>query len=146
MDAATRTVTLLPSHAMPSTAFDAENVRVVPAVIFEIPLGTSNLARNGILMSDAIEDLQVEFWASGTPVDDPVDDLGSPINGIDASTIQRVRITVVSAATQNDTGSTKKFGGGARPAIANRAAGAADSIQRRVFSGNVRPRNISVLP
>ncbi|MFQ5513574.1 MAG: PilW family protein [Myxococcota bacterium] len=151
LDPVTNTITLNAAHALPATPFTLANTRVVPAIIYELtaPPGggaATNLTRNGQLMSSTIDDLQVEYWAPATPTNAPVHNLNDPVNGLNPATISRVRITVVSRSTQADIGSTKKFNGGQRPVIANRAAGAADAFQRRVFAANVMPRNISTQP
>jgi hypothetical protein len=145
VDPATNTISLNPNHAMPA-AFNAANLRAVPAVVYEIQPGSTNLRRNGALMSSTVEDQQVEFWDTATPLQNPVYDLNDPLNGVSPSTVSRVRLSVVSTSTQVDTGSSKEFGGGQRPAIANRAAGPLDNLQRRVFTATVMPRNISTLP
>jgi hypothetical protein len=126
--------------------FNGASLRAVPAVVYEIPQGTTNLRRNGMLMTSTVEDLQVEFWGTATPLPNPVYDLNDAINGLNPNAVSRVRLTVVSTSTQVDTGSSKEFGGGQRPAIANRAAGPLDNLQRRVFTATVMPRNISTLP
>ena len=154
INAATNTITLVGNHPLPAAPFNVANTRAMPAIVYEIvtpppPPGgppASNLMRNGQLMSATIEDLQVEYWAPATPAGAPVHDLNDPIVGLDPSTVSRVRISVVSRATQTDVGSTKKFSGGQRPAVANRVQGAADAFHRRILVANVRPRNISTSP
>jgi prepilin-type N-terminal cleavage/methylation domain-containing protein len=126
---ATNTITLSPQHPMPGGGFS-----------------TTNLRRNGTLMSSTIEDMQLEFWAVNTPPANPVHNLNDPVVGLNPSTVSRVRVTVVSTSTQVDTGSTKTFGGGQRPAVANRVAGPQDTTQRRLFTANLMPRNISTQP
>jgi prepilin-type N-terminal cleavage/methylation domain-containing protein len=111
--------------------------RVTPAVIWEVS-GT-DLLRNGIRLSNQVEDLQVEF---GVDADGdgqlaggefPIHDL----NGSDASAILRVRLSVTGRADREDELQTS-----GRPAAANRSAGTPDGFRRRSTITSVVPRNL----
>ena len=162
IDTGSRQITVVPAHAPIPVFANPGNLRAVPAILYEVvqspapaPLGSFSLMRNGQLLSPTIEDLQVEYWADlSVPPDNDTDDLNEsqisylndPLIGIDTSRIWRVRISVVSRATQADTGSKLRFSSGARPPVANRVAGPADNFGRRVFTSTIMPRNIQVVP
>lgn len=123
---------------------------VVPAIIYEV--GTSatgggiGLTRNGMLISDEVEDLQVEFGLD-TDADDFVDVTNAaefPFDSVaelaDPSQIHSVQITVTTRHQAQDpefTGSGSNF-----VAVANRVAGATDNRRRRRFVSSVVPRNL----
>ena len=121
----------------------------VPAVIYEI--GTSatgggiGLTRNSMLISDEVEDLQVEygFDANDDGVVDITDAAEYPIDSIanmDPDLLRAVQLTVTTRHTAQDpefTGSGSNFA-----AAANRVAGATDNRRRRRFVTSVVPRNL----
>jgi prepilin-type N-terminal cleavage/methylation domain-containing protein len=112
--------------------------RVTPAVIWRVS-GT-DLLRNGIRLSNQVEDLQVEFGVDGDGDGQlgvgefPLDDL----NGSDADAIRRVRLSVTTRADRED----DKLQNFSRPAAANRDAGTPDGFRRRSTINSVIPRNL----
>jgi prepilin-type N-terminal cleavage/methylation domain-containing protein len=122
---------------------------VVPAVIYEV--GTSatgggiGLTRNGMLISDEVEDLQIVFGldADGDNLVDITDAAEFPIHSIaalDPSPLRAVQITVTTRHAAQDpefTGPGSNF-----TAVANRVAGATDNRRRRRFVTSVVPRNL----
>ncbi len=108
-----------------------------PAVIYEVT--GAGLQRNTLLFSAQVEDLPVEF---GVDVDGDGELTGGefPVHSLDGSSTDRVRtvrLTVVTRTTRDDLG----FANGGLPAIANRAAGAADTLRRRIAVTTIAPRN-----
>jgi prepilin-type N-terminal cleavage/methylation domain-containing protein len=112
--------------------------RVTPAVIWRV--SGANLLRNGIRLSNQVEDLQVEFGVDGdgdgqlAGGEFPIDDL----NGKDADAIRRVRLSVITRADRED----DKLQNSGRPAAANRDAGTPDGFRRRTTINSVIPRNL----
>jgi prepilin-type N-terminal cleavage/methylation domain-containing protein len=112
--------------------------RVTPAVIWRVS-GT-DLLRNGIRLSNQVEDLQVEF---GVDIDGDgqlgTGELGiDDLNGKDAEAILRVRLSVITRADRED----DKLQHSGRPAAANRDAGTPDGFRRRSNINSVVPRNL----
>ena len=112
--------------------------RVTPAVIWRVT-GT-DLLRNGIRLSNQVEDLQVEFGVDGDGDGQlgvgefPIHDL----NGNDAGAIRRVRLSVITRADRED----DDVQNSGRPAAANRDAGTPDGFRRRGSITSVVPRNL----
>jgi len=112
--------------------------RVTPAVIWRV--SGSDLLRNGIRLSNQVEDLQVEFGVDGDGDGQlgvgefPIHDL----NGNDASAIRRVRLSVITRADREDVNQLNS----GRPATANRDAGTPDGFRRRSSITSVIPRNL----
>jgi prepilin-type N-terminal cleavage/methylation domain-containing protein len=124
-----------------TSLFVVGNVRVAPAVIYEV--GAGGLTRNGLPISSEVEDLQVEYGVdvdadgvmeTNVSAEWPLDDLDS----VDSSRIRTVRLTVVTRTAQDDI----TYDGPGRPASANHAAGAPDGFRRRRFVASVLPRNL----
>lgn len=146
------TVTLVPAHAVPGGLFPVlGSVVAVPAIVYEVAPNSATLMRNGVVLSPSIEDLQVEYWVDSQFPDGavngsefPVYDLNVPPPGliVDLSMIRRVRISVVSRSERPAQQEGNAFARGGRPAVANRAAGAPDSLTRRRFTVAVLPRNL----
>lgn len=118
-------------------AFSLLSTRAVPAVTYEIT--TTTLRRNGLVISNFIEDLQVEF---GVDVDNngtiegaefPIHDLG----GVNRERIRMARVTLTSRTAQPDLTFT-----GSRAAAGNRNAGANDNFKRRKATADAVLRNM----
>ncbi|MGI9540003.1 MAG: PilW family protein [Miltoncostaeaceae bacterium] len=107
-----------------------------PAVVYEVT--AAGLLRNNQLFSGQVEDLQIEF---GVDSDSDGELTGGefPIHSLIADTalVRSVRLTVVTRTERDDQG----FLTDGRPAIANRSAGAADTIRRRIAVNTIAPRN-----
>jgi prepilin-type N-terminal cleavage/methylation domain-containing protein len=129
------------------------NVRVVPAIIYEV--NGTQLTRNGLMLSTAVEDLQVEYWVDNSAlgnlngvIDDatefPVDDLNNPPGAqvMDTAAIRRVRISVITVTDQNEGAVGQLNLNQQRPASANRPAGPPDAFKRRRFTTSILPRNL----
>jgi prepilin-type N-terminal cleavage/methylation domain-containing protein len=113
--------------------------RITPAVIWRVS-GT-NLLRNGVRLSNQVEDLQVEFGVDGDGDGQlvgvgefPIHDL----NGNDPGAIRRVRLSVITRAARED----NDLQNPGRPAAANRNPGAPDGFRRRGSITSVIPRNL----
>jgi prepilin-type N-terminal cleavage/methylation domain-containing protein len=110
---------------------------VVPAVIYSVA-GT-NLSRNSVVLSNHIEDLQVEFGIdadrNGTVegLEFPIDDL----NGSEYELVRIVRVHITARNARAEVGFAGQF-----PAVANRVAGAADNFKRRRITGDAILRNL----
>ncbi len=126
-----------------------ERTVVVPAVIYEV--GTSatgggiGLTRNSMLISDEVEDLQVEY---GFDTDDDglvdiTDPLEYPIDSIAARDPSPLRAVQITVTTRHNAADPEFTGPGSNFAqAANRVAGATDNRRRRRFVASVVPRNL----
>ncbi len=130
------TVTFTP--ATPSGAsYTLFSTRAVPAVTYEI--ATTTLLRNGLVLSNFIEDMQVEFGVDSDNngaiegAEFPIHDLA----GVDRSRIRMARISLTSRTAQPDLTFV-----GARAAAANRNAGANDNFKRRKATADAVLRNM----
>jgi prepilin-type N-terminal cleavage/methylation domain-containing protein len=112
--------------------------RAVPAVIYE--LNGTTLRRNSALLSQRIENLQIEY---AIDLDDngtidggefPVDDMTAS----DPDLIRGARVSVIARTASED----PDFRSGGMPAAGNHDAGAPDGFMRRRFSANVIARNL----
>jgi prepilin-type N-terminal cleavage/methylation domain-containing protein len=115
----------------------AINDVVVPALVYQVN-GTT-MTRNTIVLSNHIEDLQVEF---GVDIDNngtvegaefPIDDL----TGQDFDEIENVRISLTARDLRGDPRFNGQFAN-----VANRVAGAADNFRRRRTFGDTVVRNL----
>ena len=146
------TFTLDAAHALPGGLFPALTSAVaVPAIVYEISPGTQTLTRDGLVLSTAVEDLQIEYWVDAQIPDGviggsefPVYDLNTPPGGfvMDLNQIRRVQISVVTVSDRVDGQQGVEMNRYRRPAVANRAAGGRDELHRRRFTVNVLPRNL----
>jgi len=114
--------------------------RAVPAVVYE--QNGLQLLRNGVVLSNEVEDLQVEF---GLDLDgDDVIELGAgefPIHdltGNDSSLLRRVQLSVVTRTSMPDPDQA----GAGRQATANRTGAPPDGFGRRRYVVSVMPRNL----
>ena len=107
-----------------------------PAVVYEVT--GAGLLRNNQLFSGQVEDLQIEFGVDSNS-DGEITGAEFPVHGLVADTalVRSVRLTVVTRTERDDQG----FLTDGRPAVANRNAGAADTIRRRIAVNTVSPRN-----
>jgi len=122
------------------------NLIAVPAHVYE--LDPTGLMRNGTVLTDLIEDLQIEYWVdvlNGGPngIEDnnefPIHDINAmPLAVRDSARIRRVRITMVGRAAQTDETTSVQN----RPAIANRVQGPPDGFSRKILTTSVLPRNL----
>lgn len=128
------------SPASPGTTSASTSDAVVPAVIYSIA-GTS-LSRNGVVLSDHIEDLQTEFGVdidrSGTVGDFanefPVDDL----DGDEYELVRNVRVHLTAREARSEDGFSGQY-----YAVANRVdAAATDNFKRRRITGDAILRNL----
>jgi prepilin-type N-terminal cleavage/methylation domain-containing protein len=151
-------ITFTPNIPFPGNYVQA-NVRVVPAIIYELNANgnpnANQLTRNGLMLSSAVEDLQVEYWVDNSAlgnlngvIDDatefPIDDLNNPPGpqAMDTSAIRRIRISVITVTDQNEGAVSRLNLNQQRPASANRAAGIPDAFKRRRFTTSILPRNL----
>jgi len=123
------------------------NAIAVPAVHYDVA-GTT-LRRNGVAMSNNVDDLQVEYWVDSAGLapngvvdasEWPVHDLNAMVS-LDTSRIRRVRISIVGIANVGDedpAGGQKHH----RPGLANRAQGPIDNLEREIVTASVFPRNL----
>jgi hypothetical protein len=147
VDPVNLTITLDASHSVPGGLFpSSSNIVAVPAHIYAV--GLTGLARDALLLSELIEDLQVELWVDSTgapngtidgPGEFPIDDLNamSPATR-DSARIRRVRVTVVGRGAVPET----RPGIFSRPGVANRDPGQADGFVRQVLTASLLPRNL----
>lgn len=119
--------------------FTTALTRVVPALVYQV---TGNqLARNGIVLSLQIEDLQIQFGVDDDgdgmveSTEFPIDDLMAAAHDLDA--IKTARIIVTSRSMKTEPSQTS-----ARTAAANRVAGTADNFKRRRVTTDVGLRNM----
>jgi prepilin-type N-terminal cleavage/methylation domain-containing protein len=125
------------SPATPSAFAAAADDVVVPAVVYR--LNGTTLTRNSTVLSDRIEDLQIQYGvdadSNGTVegAEFPIDDL----TGQDFDLIETARVSL----TARDPRPTERFAG-RLPAAANRVAGAADNFKRRRVIGDALLRNL----
>jgi prepilin-type N-terminal cleavage/methylation domain-containing protein len=157
-----RKLTLDKNYDWVALGFNADpNVRVAPAVIYQVNDATDTLTRNAMTLATSVEDLQVEFWVDnrvrngaidGAPTGDaatefPIHDLNSaPGWAVDPSRIRRIRVSVLTRTDMrevNPDGTEKIMATSVQPAVANRAAGnVADGFQRRRFVASIMPKNL----
>jgi len=140
------------------TAGVSPNLRAVPAQVYEVDKDKLELHRNGLLLANSIEDMQVEYWLDNAGVPNGVQDADTefPVNTLndpdppggaipaDMSMIRRVRVSVL-ARTEREEGANSAHGklSGGEPALANRLASAVpDQFRRRSFSASILPRNL----
>src|SRR5262245_18261738 len=118
---------------------------VVPAHEYRIANG-DQLLRDGVLLSEGVEDLQVAYFFDGDTdnVVDAGEMRGEPGNnytasGQDASEVREVRANLVTRTRMED----REWGLGHTQAMENRAAGAAsDGFRRRTYTSTVMLRNV----
>jgi prepilin-type N-terminal cleavage/methylation domain-containing protein len=111
--------------------------RAVPAIFYTID--GSDLMRNGLRLSNQVEDLQVEFGIDGD--DDGQIASGEyqdVLHGADPLDILAVRLSVIARADTED----EAIESSGRPAAANRDAGSTDAFRRRRVTATVMPRNL----
>ena len=146
-------ITLAAGHGLPGGHFPVlTSVVAVPAIVYEMAAPPAlTLSRNGMLLSNEVEDLQAEFWVDSQIPDGqiggtefPVHDLSVSPGGwtVDLAEIKRVQVTVVTRSDRPDIQEGEGFSRYRRPAVANRVAGAIDNFPRRRFTVNVLPRNL----
>ncbi len=139
-------------HEMAGGLFPSTNeVRAVPAIVYELDPNTLTLTRNGVTLATSIEDLQIEYWVDAQVEDGqiagtefPIHDLNADPGGwlINTELIRRVRLSVTSRTDAGDLQEGVIFNRFSRPATANRDGGAPDEFRRRRFSASVAPRNM----
>ena len=99
----------------------------------------TTLTRNAIVLSNHIEDLQVQFGVdadkNGTVegAEFPIDDL----TGQDFELVENVRIALTARELRADASFNGQFA-----SVANRVAGAADNFRRRRSTGDTVIRNL----
>jgi len=110
---------------------------VVPAIVYQ--LNGSNLMRNTLVLSNFIEDIQVQFGVdadlNGTVegAEFPIDDL----TGQEFDRIENVRVSLTARDRRPTDGFAGQFA-----AVANRVAGPADNFKRRRTIGDTALRNL----
>jgi hypothetical protein len=131
----TRTISFTPNTAAAFAIATGAGI-VAPAIVYEVT--AAGLQRNNLLFSAQVEDIQVEF---GVDIDLDGELTGGefPVHSLAADTdrVRTVRLSVVTQTTRDDLG----FINGGLPAIANRNAGATDTMRRRIAVNTVAPRN-----
>lgn len=111
--------------------------RVVPAVVYQV-VG-SDLLRNGLRLSNQVEDIQVEFGIDGDADGQlTAAEFVDGMQGSDPLDLLAVRLTVIARADQED----DELLTSGRPAAANRVAGGADGFRRRKVTSTIIPRNL----
>ncbi len=129
------TITFTPPTA-PTFSATAGDV-AVPALVYQVN-GTT-ITRNSIVLSNYIEDLQVQFGVdadrNGTVegAEFPIDDL----TGQEFELIENVRVVLTARDLRGKVGFNGQFA-----SVANRVAGAADSFKRRRTAGDTLLRNL----
>lgn len=115
----------------------ATNDVVVPALVYQVT-GTT-MTRNSIVLSNQIEDLQVQFGVdadrNGTVegAEFPIDDL----TGQEFDLIENVRVSFTARDLRAVPGFAGQFA-----SVVNRVAGAADNFKRRRTIGDTALRNL----
>jgi hypothetical protein len=151
VDPQTRRIVIDSRHAIPGGLFALANVVAVPSHVYEID--DSNglvLRRDGVALTDLVEDLQIEYWVDtrGVPdgVIDPTPGIEFPIHDLntmpfpqrDTGRIRRVKISMLGRPQlpEEDLGVLN------RPAVANRLAGPSDGFKRSFLSTSLLPTNL----
>ncbi len=137
INAATGTVTFTPQTPGGFSAGTGPT-RAVPAVIYE--LNGTTLRRNSVLLSQQIENLQVEY---AIDLDDngTIDAGEFPVHDMTASDpdlIRGLRLSVIARTPSED----PDFRSSGMPAAGNHDPGTPDGFLRRRFSTNVIARNL----
>lgn len=121
-------------------AASAITARAVPAIVYE--QSGLQLLRNNVMLSDQVEDLQVEFAVDlDADGDIEADDGEFPINDLNgnSSTLTRgVQLSVLTRAIQAD----ETRPGLERHQVGNRAAASEDGFVRRRYVLTIAPRNL----
>jgi prepilin-type N-terminal cleavage/methylation domain-containing protein len=120
-------VTFAPLTASGAT-FSAFSTRAVPAMIYQVDSATATLTRNGLVLSNHMEDLQVEFGVDEDG-NGQIEGAEFPIHDLAGSNLSRIRMARVSMTSRTAMADIKFSG--SRAASANRLAGAADNFKRR---------------
>ncbi|HKK52013.1 MAG TPA: prepilin-type N-terminal cleavage/methylation domain-containing protein [Myxococcota bacterium] len=129
-----------------------EEIVIVPAAYYRVDPGstTGRLERNGDLLANGIDDLQIAYFFDGnddgtaTAAELPGSgETGAIVYdpaGLDHSTLKEVRFSLVVRTRATDS----LFDEGSFVALENRTppGGGNDGFRRRVLVGTVRPRNI----
>jgi len=127
-----------------STATGTTRLVAIPAHRYQIVNG-DELRRNGMLLSQGVEDLQLAYFldADGDDVIDSGELKGDTsgnsyaAQGTDMQDLREVRLNLVVRTRSED----EEFDGRLQ-ATENRAAAAADGFRRRVYTTTVLPRNL----
>ena len=110
----------------------------VPAIVYEVD--NDGLFRNTLLVSQQVEDLQLEF-AVDNDGDGTIGAGEFPIHDLTGSDLDEIGGVQLYLLTRSDT-PDPNFSGPGRQSLANRDAGAPDSFRRRLVSVAVAPRNL----
>jgi Tfp pilus assembly protein PilW len=110
---------------------------VVPALTYQV--NGTELSRNGTVLSDQIEDLQVEFGVDAD-ANGLIEGAEFPIHDLDGEDLNLVRTARIHV-TGRTTRGVEKFSGQFAQ-VANRNAGAADNFKRRRVSADATLRNM----
>jgi prepilin-type N-terminal cleavage/methylation domain-containing protein len=134
-------ITFTPSTGGTITATPSD--AVVPAIVYTVT--GNSLARNGVVLSDHIEDLQTEFGIdgdrSGTVGDDAAPSAEFPVDALDGDEYELLRNVRVHL-TARELRSEDDFNG-QYFAVANRVdAAATDNFKRRRITGDAILRNL----
>jgi prepilin-type N-terminal cleavage/methylation domain-containing protein len=129
------TVTFSP--ATPSTlSLSPLSTFAVPALVYQLT-GTT-LTRNGTVISDQVDDIQVEWWVDTNSDGDMTSD-EFPIHDLDGEDTSRLRLARLYLTTLSSVPDASVQG--LRTAAANRTAGTADQLRRRRAVTDARLRN-----
>ena len=119
----------------------ALNARAVPAIVYE--QDANGLTRNNLLVSQKIEDLQVEFGVDANADGQLVEPAEFPLHGLsgnDPALLRLIRLSVLTRTVRED---PQLPNGSGRPAVANRnASGTPDAFRRRLITASAAPRNL----
>lgn len=117
------------------------NARAVPAIVYEHD--ANGLRRNNLLVSQQIEDLQVEFGVDANDDGQLLSPAEFPLHGLigsDPALLRLVRLSVLTRTVRED---PQLPNGPGRPAVANRnASGTPDAFRRRLVTASAAPRNL----
>jgi prepilin-type N-terminal cleavage/methylation domain-containing protein len=127
------------------------NVVVLPATRYSVSVD-DELLRDGAVLAEGVEDLQVAYFFDLFPQDGEVDDDevpgsdGDPVyesDDFDNSQLREVRINVSVRSRRGDL----RLPGAVPQAVENHAPAAVpDGFRRRVLTASVRPRNVGHRP
>ena len=121
------TVTFTPLTPTGAT-YNPLSTRAVPAMIYQVDGSTATLTRNGLVLSNHMEDLQIEFGVDADG-NGKIEGAEFPIHDLAGSNLSKIRIARVSMTSRTAMVDIKFSG--SRAAAANRVAGGTDNYKRR---------------
>jgi len=134
-----------------SAPFSPNGAIVVPAIVYRIDPGTTLIRRNDMVLSNNVQDLQVEFWVDNRGSPNGLEDADEfPVHDLTAATsfvintarIRRVQISIVGISDQADDARGITADRFTRPRVANRTDVVTSDRTYQLFVTSVLPRNI----